>query len=178
LLGDLLRALFIPSTPANRLPDYAKQFLSDMFASVYHIVDSDLGCRQLIFLMVRRLLCLGVYRVSDVIRNIRYLLVRSQPHREYIILACFIFAPELEESAPDLFPRLLGGASLPLKPSPISMKSLADYWPILKANDWRGLKEFLELAMPPIRCTSSSAPTTSTGSACKRLSPASTRTRA
>jgi ankyrin repeat protein len=140
-LSDLLKVLF--TDERSSLSKWSKQFLSDLFSALYHMQDG--GCWNSHFLLAFRLVVRGVYGIDEIIRHLRVLVVRTPIDHDYMIIACGIFAPELEHHAPDLyawFIDIFQRTSQILKNSEsVEVCILLRNWNLLRANNYQLLKE-------------------------------------
>jgi ankyrin repeat protein len=147
-LADLLKIVF--SDHGSPLTHFSKQFLTDLFAAVYHMRDSSYWNPH--FLLVQRLVVRGLYHIGDVIRHLRALVVRTPIDHDYMVVVCAIFAPELEQHAPDIFVSFTEAfqRTNPLlkNPDSVYLRALFQTWACLRVNNYQLLKEHIEFGHP------------------------------
>jgi ankyrin repeat protein len=147
-LSDVLNIVF--SSQCGSLSKWSKPFLSDLFSAVYHMRDT--AASESHFLLVHRLLSRGLYSVDLVVRQLRMLLVRTPIDNDSMLIACAIFAPEIEQKAPDLFAsfvEFIRRTDQGTKATdPNYVRLLCQTWANLRASNYQLLKGHLAFGHP------------------------------
>jgi ankyrin repeat protein len=140
-LSEVLNLVF--SSESSSLLRWSHQFLSDLFSAVYHIRDTTFSESH--FLLAHRLFTRGLYSVDLIIRQLRMLLIRTPLGHDYMLIACMIFAPEIEQKAPDLFISFVEVLhrfeQSPKITDPNHPHLLFQSWGSLRANNYQLLKD-------------------------------------